>query len=71
MTCHGRVHVVYTSFLLHDVHQFKSLRLLNMSNHLSCDRQYVVDLLELLVERFNNIVNLLELIEERFKFKLL
>jgi hypothetical protein len=44
---------------------------LNMSNHLSCDRQYVVDLLELLVERFNNIVNLLELIEERFKFKLL
>jgi hypothetical protein len=44
--CHERVRVVYIRFLFQDVHRFKSLPLLDMSNRLSCGHQHVVNLLE-------------------------
>jgi hypothetical protein len=50
MSCHERIHVVCTKFLLQDVHRFESLRLSDMSNRLSCDIQYIVNLLELMKE---------------------
>jgi hypothetical protein len=43
MTCHERVCVMCIRFLLQDVQQFKSSRLSNMSNLLSCGRQDVVN----------------------------
>jgi hypothetical protein len=36
------VRVVCIRFLLQDIHQFESLRLSNMSNHLSCIHQHIV-----------------------------
>jgi hypothetical protein len=48
-SCHEHVRVICIRFLLHDVHQFKSLRLSDMSNyHLSCGSQHADNLLELM-----------------------
>jgi hypothetical protein len=44
--CHGRIRVVCIRFLLQDIHQFESPLLLDMSNHLSCGHQHIVNLLE-------------------------
>jgi hypothetical protein len=43
MGCHEHVRVVCIRFLLWDVHWFQSLRLSDMSNHLSCGCRHVVN----------------------------
>jgi hypothetical protein len=48
-TSTGSVHVVCIKFSLQGVHRFKSPRLSGMTNHLSCGRQHVDNLMELLV----------------------
>jgi hypothetical protein len=46
--CHKRLCVMCIRFLLHDVHQFESSRLSDISNCLSCDYQHINNLMELM-----------------------
>jgi hypothetical protein len=48
MAYHERIRVMCIRFLLQNVHQFKSPRLSDMSNHLSCVSQHIDNLMELM-----------------------
>jgi hypothetical protein len=52
MICRERVCVVFIKFLLQDVHQFESMWLSDMGDRLSCGRQHIFNLLELMYGRF-------------------